>query len=157
MSVLWRLGVVAVLCSSAAAQTGFCTGNLDGASEPDVVCAAGYAAAASSGSVERGAGNAPDSAGALAACCVAVSCDAAACGDGRVLAAGVTSDTSRPDGTDAQCCAEDYADSGLHCRGDAGQQICVNCINPESYHGGAESGTGGFQVTTTSNADGTVT
>ena len=82
MSVLWRLGVVAVLCSSAAAQTGFCTGNLDGASEPDVVCAAaGYAAAASSGSVERGAGNAPDSAGALAACCVAVSslsCDAAA-------------------------------------------------------------------------------
>ena len=150
-----RLAVLAALCSSAQAQTGFCTGNLDGAAEPNVACPAGYAAAATSDSVQRGAGNAADSAGARAACCVAVSCTVAVCDDGKVLAAGVTSDGSRPVGTDAQCCAEDYADAGQHCRGTT--PVCVDCLSPEAFHGGAESGDGGFQVTTTSNADGTVT
>ena len=150
-----RLAALAALCSAAQAQTVFCTGNLDGTTEPDVACLAGYAAAASSASVERGAGNAAASAGAQTACCVAVSCTTAACGDGKVLAAGVTSGSGAV-GTDAQCCAEDYAGSGQHCAGST-NPICVDCISPEAYHGGAESGDGGFQITTTSNADGTVT
>lgn len=142
--------VLAAVVGGARAQSGFCTGN---AAEADVVCGAGYALRSGAGGVERGAGNAPDSAGALAACCDRVFCTVDVCAPGRILQpdAGTTLPAEGLTATDSRCCQEDYAPES--CMAD---DICVDCISPYAKHGPAESGNGGFELTATNNPDGTI-
>ena len=148
------------LASSARAQTtGRCTGNTDASAEPDVSCGTGYSLVAAPSAVDRGAGASPDSAEALAACCERIFCSAGVCNDGKILVAGAATSlpTAGSEATDAVCCEEDYEDVGCMSATATAvsyDQICVSCLQPDGL---VESGDGGYQLTATPNADGTVT
>jgi hypothetical protein len=156
--MLLRVAVAAALAlvslEVVSAQTGFCVGNGDADAEPDVACGTGYALKDGAAAVVRGGGNGHDSEAARDACCDRLFCTQASCGAGRVLKPDAATTLPPPGSiaTDPACCEEDYAPDVC-----VAEDICTDCVSPEAKHGGAESGDGGFLLTTTSNQDGTVT